>query len=408
MYIILLLLINLSFCLCRNENIELPGSDIQIPSESIYDDPVYLLDLHGINSFSIGYDADYQWDNYLSVQVPDEFIEEINGLTAGGIAQGLTKNNIGKLITRGIVLANFPDDKLVDQVVEKLKSSWSGLTCSMFGVWGSRTENNRLFTGRNLDWLKSTGISMYKLVTIYHPSNGYSHATFGWAGLWGALTGMSSQGITVHEANLESNDVTFRGFPWVLRLRYVMTYASTLTEALQLWSNTNNTEGYNHGIGSAYDNKAVVLETMASNTAIFYDNDERELALGSPREEAVYRTNHGYDDYTIFHYMWNDSSSYQNSLKRYNAFPEAFDSYESSKQTISYVEAVNITAILGSKGENLYQCRSPYTAGSNVLSVTFDPSNLFAYSAWENGLGDDLWTPAACNTYIKIDFNEWM
>eukprot|EP00595_Chromulina_sp_UTEXLB2642_P002039 CAMPEP_0196764074 /NCGR_PEP_ID=MMETSP1095-20130614/5326_1 /TAXON_ID=96789 ORGANISM="Chromulina nebulosa, Strain UTEXLB2642" /NCGR_SAMPLE_ID=MMETSP1095 /ASSEMBLY_ACC=CAM_ASM_000446 /LENGTH=395 /DNA_ID=CAMNT_0042118681 /DNA_START=377 /DNA_END=1564 /DNA_ORIENTATION=- len=373
---------------------------------------------------------DYQWDNYLSVQVPDEYIEEINGLTAGGIAQGLTKNNIGKLITRGIVLANFPgdipninliiideinnptinqlDDKLVDQVVEKLKSSWSGLTCSMYGVWGSRTENNRLFTGRNLDWLKSTGISMYKLVTIYHPSNGYSHATIGWAGVWGALTGMSSQGLTVHEANLESNDVTFRGFPWVLRLRYIMTYASTLTEALQLWSSTNNTEGYNHGIGSAYDNKAVVLETMASNTAIFYDNDERELALGSPREEAVYRTNHGYDDYTIFHYMWNDTNAYQNSLKRYNAFPEAFDSYESSKQTITYVEAVNITAILGSKGENLYQCSSPYTAGSNVLSVTFDPSNLIAYSAWENGLGNDLWTPAACNTYIKIDFNEWM
>jgi hypothetical protein len=34
---------------------------------------------------------------------------------------------------------------------------WAGLTCSMFGVWGSRTEGGRLFTGRNLDWLKDTG-----------------------------------------------------------------------------------------------------------------------------------------------------------------------------------------------------------------------------------------------------------
>lgn len=34
----------------------------------------------------------------------------------------------------------------------------------------------------------------------------------------------------MHEANLESNDITFRGFPWVLRLRHVMSHASNLDE----------------------------------------------------------------------------------------------------------------------------------------------------------------------------------
>jgi len=75
----------------------------------------------------------------------------------------------------------------------------------MFGVWGSRTEDSRLFTGRNLDWISNSGISKYKLITVHHPINGHAHATVGWAGIWGAITGMSSQGITVHEANLESN-----------------------------------------------------------------------------------------------------------------------------------------------------------------------------------------------------------
>jgi hypothetical protein len=34
--------------------------------------------------------------------------------------------------------------------------------------------------------------------------------------------------------------------------------------------------GFNHGIGSANDQKAVVLETMNRISAFFYDNDIRE------------------------------------------------------------------------------------------------------------------------------------
>jgi hypothetical protein len=40
-------------------------------------------------------------------------------------------------------------------------------------------------------------------------------------------------------------------------------------------------------------------------------------------------------------------------------------------------------------------------------SVTYDPQELIAYAAWENGRGQDNWTAAACNTYLAIDFKEW-
>ena len=36
-----------------------------------------------------------------------------------------------------------------------------------------------------------------------------------YVGLWGALLGMSAEGLTVHEANLEEDEITFLGFPWV-------------------------------------------------------------------------------------------------------------------------------------------------------------------------------------------------
>lgn len=161
---------------------------------------------------------------------------------------------------------------------------------------------------------------------------------------------MSANGITVHEANLESNDITFSGFPWVLRLRHVMAYAKNIDEALAIWSSTNSTVGFNHGIGSAADGQAVCLETMKGNSAVFYSNDVREQNLivnnqqiGAPRKEAIYRTNHGYDPYTVSHYMWNNTNAYQSSITRYMLFPEMLDAYEVAAKPISYVEAVNMT-----------------------------------------------------------------
>ena len=70
-------------------------------------------------------------------------------------------------------------------MLDKIKEKWNGLQCSMFRVWGSRTQEGRVFTGRNLDWVNDSGISLNKLITIHHPPNGYIHPTIDWSGLWG-------------------------------------------------------------------------------------------------------------------------------------------------------------------------------------------------------------------------------
>ena len=93
----------------------------------------------------------------------------------------------------------------------------------------------RLFSGRNLDWLSDSGINAHKYVVNWRPVGGIAHAVVGFAGLQGALTGMSAAGLTVHEANLESDRDSFLGFPWTLRLRDLMERAGTLPEATDLW-----------------------------------------------------------------------------------------------------------------------------------------------------------------------------
>ena len=128
---------------------------------------------------------------------------------------------------------------------------------------------------------------MNKIVVVTVPNDGgIPSASVGFVGAYGTLAGMSASGVTVHEANLEEDQITFSGFPWILRLRYIMEYATDITSARKLWESTNNTVGYNHMISSgndatAYVNNgghstvALVMETMYQYTAYFHDNDPR-------------------------------------------------------------------------------------------------------------------------------------
>eukprot|EP01031_Cornospumella_fuschlensis_P030485 gene30485-36846_t len=141
-----------------------PGSDVQTPTgktllktgpkgsklftlntpNAVYSDPVYLLDLAAPTPYDQGYDAgfllgkatvenfdslmkallgdewwepaiaaligeflDWQWTDYLSKQVPQDYMDEIRGITAGGKAAGL-KKDVGAITGWGITLANFP------------------------------------------------------------------------------------------------------------------------------------------------------------------------------------------------------------------------------------------------------------------------------------------------------------
>lgn len=162
----------------------------------------------------------------------------------------------------------------------------TSMHCSMFAVWGSRTVRGHLFSARNLDWNKDTGINKNKLIMITVPDDeSIPSVQLGFVGIYGLLAGMSAAGVTVHEANLEEQQITFEGFPWVLRLRYIMEFARDLSMARELWESTNNTVGFNHMFASARDSvlyrqgqatsAALALETMYKYTAYFYDNDTR-------------------------------------------------------------------------------------------------------------------------------------
>jgi hypothetical protein len=54
-----------------------------------------------------------------------------------------------------------------------------------------------LYSARNLDWLPDLGVNKYKLLTVHHPPGAVPHVTIGYAGIWGALAGMSAAGADI-------------------------------------------------------------------------------------------------------------------------------------------------------------------------------------------------------------------
>ena len=79
----------------------------------------------------------------------------------------------------------------------------------MFAVWGGRTEESSLFSARNLDWNKDTGVNKHKVVMVIVPNDGgIPSATLGFAGLFGTLAGMSAKGHSLYSTlDLHVHDV---------------------------------------------------------------------------------------------------------------------------------------------------------------------------------------------------------
>lgn len=153
----------------------------------------------------------------------------MKGIQNAGVQLHKT-NRLRNLIQRTLVVSSYPGDfgndimyamldafmqktlriknpKLLDYVennffkLVKLYKKFMNnkrIHCSFMATWGSKTKGGKLYTMRNLDWEANTGLNKYKLITIWKIKDTIPHATIGFYGVIGALTGISQAGLTVH------------------------------------------------------------------------------------------------------------------------------------------------------------------------------------------------------------------
>jgi hypothetical protein len=162
----------------------------------------------------VGLLLDWQYESYLVKGLPQAYLDEFQGIADG--AASVDMPIVSTYLRRGVTVASIATGDIKDDLLYLLLHEFSavgdaaraaadrmglsyaataealadvltpmGRTCSMFGVWGSRTADGNLMTGRNLDWESDTGVSRNKVVTVFKITGGIPYASIGFAGITG-------------------------------------------------------------------------------------------------------------------------------------------------------------------------------------------------------------------------------
>ena len=381
---------------------------------------------------------DWQWESFMAPSLPSEYAEEVAGIAnedrglwgllarllalAVGPADGDNwRAMIDTELAGGAVSPLTPDElNAVVYALSHLGGVGSWRTCDMMAAWGPRTLGGDLLATRNLDWVVDSGVSVSKLITVYHPPDRSrtAHATVGFAGFVGAIAGMSARGVTVSQSNLDNSRVVLNASAWPFRLRYIMETADTVADVRRVYSPPGAlaaTAGTaNHIVGAQSDaasgrSAAVAAECIAPFNALYADDDPAEAAavnpatgarIGFPLPHALYRSNHALAAGILPTQvpLWNDT------LQRYDMLRQFILDAEPGVMNETY--AVQIAATLGQKGDDYFTCAAS-AGGDNVISVVYNPAQSRMYVAWEDVLSGAGWTPACCTFYTRFDLGAW-
>jgi len=181
--------------------------------------------------------------NYL----PQDFIEEMWGMANGS---GLTFEQVTILHTVPAVINLF--------------SCWGS------AAWGTATTDGTLVHVRSLDGIytiqdpiSGTYLHDNQVLIIRKPENGFASMCPQFSGdicCWG---GINENGIAIGELSQWCTDTTFHGINGAFRMRMVMDYASTASDALDIM-NSNRTCGWNFIVTDSKIPNGFIVEQTAN------------------------------------------------------------------------------------------------------------------------------------------------
>lgn len=144
--------------------------------------------------------------------------------------------------------------------------------CTSFGVWNEKSADGELLIARNFDFFSGDEFAKNKIVQFTRPKNGYNFATITWAGFIGAASGMNEKGITVTINAAKSEIPTDVATPIALLAREILQYAKNIKEAIAIAEKRKIFVSESILIGSAVDNKAIIIEKTPSKMDVYEVN----------------------------------------------------------------------------------------------------------------------------------------
>lgn len=152
------------------------------------------------------------------------------------------------------------------------------VNCTAFSIQKELTTDSSLIIGRNLDFSAGDQFAQNKIVAFCKPSTGYKFAYITWGGMIGVLSGMNEHGLTITLNSAKSSIPFSAKSPVCLISRDILQHAKNIDEAYNIISSYESFVSEMFLIGSAEDNKSVVIEKSLDRTEIF-DSESSKVVV---------------------------------------------------------------------------------------------------------------------------------
>lgn len=200
--------------------------------------------------------------------------------------------------------------------------------CSSFAAWNSKTPDGKLVIGRNFDFYAGDDFAKNKIISFVKPNSGIPFMTVTWGGMIGAASAMNVNGLTVTLNAGKSDMPLIAKTPISLLAREIIQYASTIKEAIAIAKKSSVFVSESIMIGSAVDNKAILIEISPKNFGVYDIANTNQLICSNHFQSDAYS-----DDKNNSKHILESHSKY-----RFDKMTELFD----ENNTITPNKAVEI------------------------------------------------------------------
>lgn len=197
-------------------------------------------------------------------QVKDEYKEEIYGVS---LAASDKYNYIGTPYQR---ILNYHAAHDIGHALQ----SMALVGCTSFATWNGHSKDSAFIIGRNFDFYVGDKFAEDKIIAFIRPSDGYGYMTVTWGGFTGAVSGMNEKGLTVTINAAKTSMPSGSATPVSLVAREILQYASNISEAYKIAQSRHMFVSESFLVGSAADNKAVVIEKTPDSLDMYDPNQD--------------------------------------------------------------------------------------------------------------------------------------
>lgn len=160
--------------------------------------------------------------------------------------------------------------------------------CSSFAAWDSKTPDGKLILGRNFDFYAGDDFAKNKIISFVKPTKGIPFMTVTWGGMIGAVSAMNTNGLTVTLNAGKSDMPLVAKTPISILAREIVQYASTIDEAIAIVKKREVFVSESILIGSATDNKAVLIEVAPNNFGVYDVANTNQLICANHFQSEAY------------------------------------------------------------------------------------------------------------------------